>query len=156
MLPKEGYVMDDTVFWRKSALPYLNFLARWTAKILSHLFDFEKQSCGVVTCRGNSLNSALTGWFWTVTIEDVGERLPLALSPSRRTGKAQDIRQARLPQDRMIKAITVTENSMLPPAPGKRKASDDANPLNAAIKKRREVCNRPVQPFLLSRSDFHY
>jgi hypothetical protein len=39
----------------------------------------------------------------------------------------------------MIKAITIFETSMVAPTPGKRKTPDDDNPLNAVIKKRREV-----------------
>jgi hypothetical protein len=39
----------------------------------------------------------------------------------------------------MIKAITILETSMVAPTPGKRKTPDDDNPLNAVIKKRREV-----------------
>lgn len=39
----------------------------------------------------------------------------------------------------MIKAITILETSMVAPTTGKRKTPDDDNPLNAVIKKRREV-----------------
>jgi len=39
----------------------------------------------------------------------------------------------------MIKAITILETPMVAPTPGKRKTPDDDNPLNAVIKRRREV-----------------
>ena len=47
--------------------------------------------------------------------------------------------QIAFPRGRMIKAITIPETSMVAPTPGKRKTPDDDNPLNAVIKKRREV-----------------